>query len=151
MAERIVEAYEWACDDPHRAITHNKGIMNGIDGVAIATGQDWRAIEAECHTFATFEKPSYQPLTSYWVEGETLHGQLSLPLMVGTKGGVLGTNPMYKFAMGVMGNPNSQALSGLLVSVGLAQNFAALRALTTEGIQKGHMALHARNIAIAGL
>ncbi|KAJ3329274.1 hypothetical protein HDU91_003901, partial [Kappamyces sp. JEL0680] len=155
VADRIVEATEWAHDDPFRAVTHNKGIMNGIDAVAIATGQDWRALEAASHAWASL-KPgtqSYTPLTSYrteQIDGTlTLIGELELPLSVGTKGGVLKTNPIYQVALGLLGNPSSTELAQILASVGLAQNFAALRALCTEGIQKGHMSLHAQNIAIA--
>ncbi|KAI8928751.1 hydroxymethylglutaryl-coenzyme A reductase-domain-containing protein [Entophlyctis helioformis] len=181
VAERIVEAYEWACDDPYRAITNNKGIMNGIDAVAVATGQDWRAIEASAHAWAALgsrldaatsstanaarDQPSsaYRPLARYWIEAPSpestpkpsdirepmLCGELSLPICVGTSGGVLKTNPVYQYTLGMMGHPSSKRLAAILACVGLAQNFAALRALSTEGIQRGHMSLHARNIAIA--
>ncbi|KAL7753252.1 hypothetical protein RI367_001027 [Sorochytrium milnesiophthora] len=173
VAARILEAYEWANDDPYRATTHNKGIMNGIDAVAVATGQDWRAVAAAAHSWAAgsgraddadlAEKcgthGAYRSLTHYWVEADERSsskptsgwfcGELELPICVGTRGGVLNTNPVYQYALGLMGNPNSQQLAMIMCAVGLAQNFAALRALTTEGIQKGHMHLHARNIAIA--
>ncbi|KAJ3133042.1 hypothetical protein HK100_004726 [Physocladia obscura] len=166
VAARIIEAAEWAQDDPFRAATHNKGIMNGIDAVAVATGQDWRAIEASAHAWAagcaqSADTPQYRPLTHYWVEsndgvldetsddGLYFCGEMEMPISVGTKGGVLKTNPVYKYTLGMMGNPDSKTLAMAMISVGLAQNFAALRALTTEGIQKGHMSLHARNIAIA--
>ncbi|KAJ3323511.1 hypothetical protein HDV06_001788 [Boothiomyces sp. JEL0866] len=154
VAKRIVEAYEWAVDDPYRAVTHNKGIMNGIDAVALATGQDWRAIEAGCHAWASLKSESgYKPLTEYSIEdidGELhLVGKLELPITVGTAGGVLKTNPSYQLSLGLMGGPNSKQLALAMVCIGLAQNFAALRALATEGIQRGHMSLHARNIAIA--
>ncbi|KAI8898414.1 hydroxymethylglutaryl-CoA reductase, degradative [Globomyces pollinis-pini] len=156
VAERIIEAYEWAKDDPYRAVTHNKGIMNGIDAVAVATGQDWRAIEAASHAWASLKNPTlgYQPLTEYWIEQDDsgirfLVGELCLPICVGTQGGVLKTNPSYQYALSIMENPTSKQLAISMVAVGLAQNFAALRALATEGIQKGHMALHARNIAIS--
>lgn len=163
VAERICEAYQWAEDDPYRAVTHNKGIMNGIDAVAIATGQDWRALEASSHAWASMkQKSSYRPLTSYEIETnedgvEVLVGILSLPLSTGSKGGVLRTNPLYNYTMGLMGNPDSKNLAMVsninknMVCVGLAQNFAALRALATEGIQRGHMSLHARNIAVSGI
>ena len=147
VAERIVEAYEWAKDDKYRAVTHNKGIMNGIDAVAVATGQDWRAIEAACHAWASTES-GYQPLTRYWIDKSTqpalFCGELILPLHVGTKGGVLKTHPTYNYALGIMGFPTSAELAMSMACVGLAQNFAALRALCTEGISRGHMALHAR-------
>ncbi|RUS29991.1 hydroxymethylglutaryl-CoA reductase [Jimgerdemannia flammicorona] len=169
VARGILEAYEWAEDDPFRATTNNKGVMNGIDAVCIATGQDWRAIEAALHTWTSMEG-RYRPLTRYWVEEEgegevkenwenasneerekklVFCGEMQVPLTVGTKGGVLNTNPVYKHLLGLMGSPNSKDLAMILACVGLAQNFAALRALTTEGIQKGHMSLHAKNMAIA--
>jgi hypothetical protein len=149
LAERIVKLNEWASIDPYRAATHNKGIMNGIDAVALATGQDWRAIESSIHTSNMFVKKSILPLTNYRIEGGKLHGEIELHLPVGVKGGVLSTNPAYKTILKLMEYPNSQRLSMIMASVGLAQNFAALRALSSEGIQKGHMALHARNIAVA--
>ncbi|KAJ3200783.1 hypothetical protein HDU82_008617 [Entophlyctis luteolus] len=164
VASRMIEALEWAQDDPFRATTHNKGIMNGIDAVAVATGQDWRAIEASAHAWASGcgqpDELHYSPLTHYWVESdsETLKegdeglyfcGEMEMPISVGTRGGVLKTNPVYNYTLGLMGFPDSKQLAMAMVSVGLAQNFAALRALTTEGIQRGHMSLHARNIAIA--
>ncbi|KAF9357548.1 hypothetical protein BGX26_003562 [Mortierella sp. AD094] len=213
VAVRILEAYEWADLDPYRAATHNKGIMNGIDAVALATGQDWRAVEAGAHAWASgagtyserstdaistrgtspsdpvsthingngngngskrkFEAHSeeakvyrgdaYKPLTRYWIEEDedrlqqgftgqdalVFCGELEMPIMVGTKGGVLSTNPVHAFTLGVMRYPDSKQLAMAMVTVGLAQNFAALRALATEGIQRGHMALHARNIAIS--
>ncbi|KAJ3085463.1 hypothetical protein HK102_014149 [Quaeritorhiza haematococci] len=165
VASQILEAYEWAKDDPFRATTHNKGIMNGIDAVALATGQDWRAIEAAAHSWAcqshSEDEAGYKPLTKYWIEDDGLHGgdesgtgaffcgELELPVAVGTRGGVLKTNPVYNYTLGVMGNPDAKDLAKVLVCIGLAQNFAALRALATEGIQRGHMSLHARNIAVA--
>lgn len=113
VANRIIDGYEWAADDPYRAVTHNKGIMNGIDAVAIATGQDWRAIEAACHAWASRE--GYKPLTSYRIERlkdrEYFIGELELPMMVGTKGGVLKTNPAYVVSLGLMNNPNSVELT----------------------------------------
>jgi hypothetical protein len=154
VATRIVEAYEWALDDPFRAVTHNKGVMNGIDAVAIATGQDWRAIEAASHAWTVLRsEQNYGPMTAYHIEDKLgikyLVGKLELPFLVGTKGGALSTNPLYKLSFGLMGNPDSKTLAAVFVSVGLAQNFAALRALATEGIQRGHMSLHARNIALS--
>jgi len=173
VAARIIEAYEWAEVDPYRATTHNKGIMNGIDAVALATGQDWRAIEAAAHAWAcdgvrtvndNFQSNnSYRPLSTYWIEKDEqlaatvksddeclmFCGELELPITVGTAGGVLKTNQVYTYNLGMMGNPNAKELSMSMVCIGLAQNFAALRALTTEGIQRGHMSLHAKNVAIA--
>ncbi|KAJ3153931.1 hypothetical protein HDU89_008797 [Geranomyces variabilis] len=154
VAFRLVEANDWARSDPYRATTHNKGIMNGIDAVALATGQDWRAIEAAGHAWNAVRSESYRPFTDYWVEedGEGrrfLNGELELPMPVATKGGVLKTNPVYSYTLGLLNNPDSKRLGMVHVAVGLAQNFAALRALCTEGIQRGHMSLHARNIAIA--
>ncbi|KAF9995766.1 hypothetical protein BGZ65_008598 [Modicella reniformis] len=234
VAVRVLEAFEWADLDPYRAATHNKGVMNGIDAVALATGQDWRAVEAGAHAWAsgagtyserstqvqasssTLSPPAagvemdnsgdsihtshnehsngtingnkrkfsdatgingeytisndmihrgdaYKTLTRYWIEEDeerlrqgykdrdalVFCGELKIPIMVGTKGGVLSTNPVHAFALGVMRYPDSKQLAMAMVTVGLAQNFAALRALVTEGIQRGHMALHARNIAIS--
>ena len=152
VAERILEAHYFACDDPYRAVTNNKGIMNGIDAVAIATGQDWRAIEAAAHAHACQE--AYTPLTRYWIESigpdqSALVGHLDLPISIGTVGGALKTHPKYAFAHKLLGYPDSKTLAQIIVSVGLAQNFAALRALAIEGIQKGHMSLHAKNVALA--
>ncbi|KAJ3021262.1 hypothetical protein HKX48_008891 [Thoreauomyces humboldtii] len=154
VAFRLVEANDWARADPFRAATHNKGIMNGIDAVALATGQDWRAIEAAGHAWNGVRAEQYRPFTDYWVEEDAsgrrfLHGELELPMPVATKGGVLKTNPVYSYTLGLLNNPDSKGLGMVHVAVGLAQNFAALRALCTEGIQRGHMSLHARNIAIA--
>jgi hydroxymethylglutaryl-CoA synthase len=148
VANRIIELVEIAGFDPLRATTHNKGIMNGIDAVALATGQDWRAIEAGCHAFAT-TKGSYGPLSRYYIHKEMFCGDIKLPIAIGTCGGALKSHSVFEIAHKIMGRPSVQTLSQIIVSIGLAQNFAALRALAVEGIQKGHMALHARNIAIA--
>ncbi|TPX48149.1 hydroxymethylglutaryl-CoA reductase (NADPH) [Synchytrium endobioticum] len=165
VCSRVIEAYQWALDDPFRGTTHNKGIMNGIDAVALATGQDWRAIEAAAHGWASgaasidqegqallsasATRKNYKPLTRYWIDGDYFCGELEMPLSVGTRGGVLRTNPVYSYTLGMMGNPTAKELAMAMVSVGLAQNLAALRALSTEGIQRGHMSLHSRNIAVA--
>lgn len=150
LATRIIAANDWARDDPFRCATHNKGIMNGIDAVALATGQDWRAIEAGAHAYASFPPGSaYRPLTDYRIEDDKLVGSIELPLAVGTKGGILATNPINEYTLGLMRFPDVTRLCYILASAGLAQNFAALRALTTEGVQRGHMNLHAGNIAIA--
>ncbi|KAI8355798.1 hydroxymethylglutaryl-CoA reductase [Mortierella sp. GBAus27b] len=147
VAVRVLEAYEWADLDPYRAATHNKGIMNGIDAVALATGQDWRAVEAGAHAWASDEERLRQGYKGQ--DALVFCGELEIPIMVGTKGGVLSTNPVHAFALGVMRYPDSKQLAMAMATVGLAQNFAALRALVTEGIQRGHMSLHARNIAIS--
>ncbi|KAI9014630.1 hydroxymethylglutaryl-CoA reductase [Gaertneriomyces semiglobifer] len=154
VAFRVVEANDWARSDPYRATTHNKGIMNGIDAVALATGQDWRAVAAAGHAWNAVRSDSYRPFTDYWVQEDDngkryLCGELELPMPVATKGGVLRTNPVYSYTLGLLNKPDSKGLAKVMVAVGLAQNFAALRALSTEGIQRGHMSLHARNIAIA--
>lgn len=149
VARRIVEAYALAAVDPYRAATHNKGIMNGIDAVVIATGNDWRAIEAGAHAYAARDG-SYRSL-SEWSLTPTgdLVGSLELPLAVGTVGGATRVHPVARLALQIMGVTTARDLAEIVVSVGLAQNLAALRALATEGIQKGHMALHARQVAIA--
>ena len=146
IAQGIIDAVEWANQDIFRCSTHNKGIMNGIDAIAIATGQDWRAIESSCHSYA-----NQKSLTKYWIDENGLfHGQIDIPIPVGVQGGTINTNPVYKNCLQLMGNPNSKELSSILASVGLAQNFAALRALVSKEFLQGHMSLHARNIVIAG-
>ena len=154
VADRICEANDWARDDIYRAVTHNKGVMNGIDSVAVATGQDWRAIESSSHTYPFMFNGKYGPITNYEIVEQDrvgyLVGSINLPLQVGVKGGALNTNPLYKYTHRLLGNPTAKQLAMIMCTVGLAQNFAALRALVTEGIQRGHMKLHARNIAIAG-
>jgi hydroxymethylglutaryl-CoA reductase len=144
--ERIVEAWEFADLDPFRAATHNKGIMNGIDPVVIATGNDWRAVEAGCHAFASLSG-SYKPLTKWAINARgKLEGTLTAPIAVGTVGGVTRLHPAVSRALGILGQPNSERLSAIAAAVGLAQNLSALRALACEGIQRGHMALHEKNI-----
>jgi len=150
IAERIVQAWEFARDDPYRACTHNKGIMNGVGAVAVATGQDWRAVEAAAHAFACMGSTGsewagrYQPLTQYRVEGDFLHGRIELPVPVGTQGGSVKAHPVYSTMLELLGSPSAPELATVMACVGLAQNFAALRAMSSEGIQKGHMALHKR-------
>lgn len=144
----ILEAYAFACADQYRCTTHNKGIMNGIDAVTIATGNDFRAVEAGAHSFAGFGKP-YTSLTKYEKDREgNLVGSIEIPIAVGTVGGATRTNPVAGVALKILRTGSAQELAQIMVSVGLAQNFAALRALVMEGIQAGHMKLHARNIAI---
>ena len=156
LANLIVKANQIAEDDPFRASTHNKGIMNGIDAVAIALGQDFRAIEAGIHAYASIDPDnysysSYRPLTKYEIitinNKKYLYGKLTIPIAIGTVGGVINSNNAYKNNMKILGNPNSEQLCQIMVSVGLAQNFAALKALVSEGIQRGHINLHAKNIA----
>jgi len=156
LANLIIKANQIAKDDPFRASTHNKGIMNGIDAVAIALGQDFRAIEAGVHAYASIDPENYnyshyRPLTNYEINlvnnKKYLYGKLTLPIAIGTVGGAINSNDAYQNNMKILGNPNSEELCQIMVSVGLAQNFAALRALVTEGIQKGHISLHAKNIA----
>lgn len=149
VRDGIILANEFAAVDPYRAATHNKGIMNGIDAVALATGNDWRAIEAAAHAYAARGK-SYTSLTK-WFKGDRgqLVGILEIPLKVGTVGGPLQSNPAVKVLHGVSQVKTARELAELMGAVGLAQNFAALRALSTEGIQRGHMSLHARSVALA--
>ena len=151
VAKRIVEANDIAKKDLFRATTHNKGIMNGIDAVCIAIGQDIRAIEAACHTYSIYKYQYYRALTEYSISDDktTLRGEIEIPFPVGTKGGVTTTNPLYAFNFKLMSNPDSRELGNIISSVGLAQNFAALRALVTEGLQRGHMKLHARSMAMS--
>jgi hydroxymethylglutaryl-CoA reductase len=149
VAQRIVEAYALAAVDPYRAATHNKGIMNGIDAVVMATGNDWRAIEAGAHTYAARDG-GYRSLSTWALNAEgDLVGSLELPLAVGTVGGATRVHPTARVALQILGVTRARDLAQIMVSVGLAQNLAAIRALATEGIQRGHMALHARQVAIA--
>ena len=146
--ERILDAYELAENDQYRCTTHNKGIMNGIDAIVIATANDFRAIEAGAHSYAA-RSGRYEPLTKYEKDDEgNLVGTIELPLALGLVGGATRTHPIAKIAVKILGAKSTKELAEVVASVGLAQNFAALRALATEGIQKGHMKLHSRNIAI---
>jgi hydroxymethylglutaryl-CoA reductase len=145
-ARRIVRAARIAREDPDRAVTHNKGIMNGISSLALATGNDTRAIEAAAHAYAGRYGP-YHGLSEYWVEDEVLHGSLEMPLPFAVTGGAVGFHPVSRWSLDLLGNPDAPGLSRIAAALGLAQNLAALRALVSEGIQKGHMALHARRLA----
>lgn len=148
VVNAILEAYHLALNDPYRCATHNKGIMNGIDAVVIATGNDFRAVEAGAHAYAS-ATGKYKPLTKYYKNGEgDLVGEIELPVAVGTVGGATRTKPEAKVALKILGVKSAKEFSEVIASVGLAQNFAALRALATEGIQRGHMRLHAKNIAV---
>ncbi len=147
VVDHILEAYEFAARDPYRAATHNKGIMNGIDAVVIATGNDWRAVEAGAHSYAA--RDGYGPLTRYEKNRDgDLVGVIELPLALGTVGGTTRVHPMARLALKVLGVESAQELAQVIASVGLSQNFAALHALATKGIQQGHMRLHAKNIAV---
>jgi hydroxymethylglutaryl-CoA reductase len=146
-AQAIVEANEFARIDPYRATTHNKGIMNGIDPVLIATGNDWRAVEAGAHAYAARDG-HYAALTTWRLGPDALEGELTIPMQLGTVGGVTSLHPMSRVCLRLMGDPDAQHLAAIVVAVGLAQNLAALRALSQEGIQQGHMELHARNLAL---
>ena len=147
--QRILEAQAFAEADPYRATTHNKGIMNGIDAVALATGNDWRAIEAGAHAYAA-RGGRYRPL-SRWERDERgdLVGRIELPMAAGTFGGATRAHPTAQLSLAILGVETSQELAQVLAAVGLAQNLAALRALAMEGIQRGHMRLHARQVAMA--
>ncbi len=149
VRDGIVEAWAFAEADPYRAATHNKGIMNGVDAVVIATGNDWRAIEAGAHAYAARDG-RYTSLSRWWVgeEGD-LQGSLEMPLAVGTVGGATRVHPAARASLALMGVESARQLAEIIISVGLAQNLAALRALATEGIQRGHMTLHARQVAVA--
>jgi hydroxymethylglutaryl-CoA reductase len=149
VRDRIVEAWAFAAADPYRAATHNKGIMNGVDAVVIATGNDWRAIEAGAHAYAARDG-RYTALSTWGRDAAgNLAGSLEMPLAVGTVGGATRVHPTAQAALKVLGAATARELAEIIVSVGLAQNLAALRALATEGIQRGHMTLHARQVAVA--
>jgi hydroxymethylglutaryl-CoA reductase len=148
VIDGVIEAYLLAAIDPYRAATHNKGIMNGIDPVIVATGNDWRAVEAGAHAYAA-RSGRYSSLT-IWEKAENgdLVGTIEMPMAVGLVGGATKTHPLARLALRIMDVDSAQELAEIAVAVGLAQNMGALRALATEGIQRGHMTLHARNIAL---
>jgi hydroxymethylglutaryl-CoA reductase len=139
----VVSASRFAERDPYRAVTHNKGIMNGLDAVVVATGNDWRAVEAAAHAYAAREG-AYRPLATWQMDGDALLGRLTLPLALGTVGGALRAHRGARLAMALLGVREAAELAMVAASAGLATNLAALRALATEGIQRGHMALHHR-------
>ena len=148
VVEGILEAYRFARDDPYRATTHNKGIMNGIDAVLVATSNDWRAVEAGAHAYAAMK--GYTSLSRWEMNSDgDLVGYLELPMAVGIVGGATVTHPKAKLMRKILGITSAREFADVLGAVGLAQNFAAIRALASEGIQKGHMELHARNVAIS--
>jgi hydroxymethylglutaryl-CoA reductase len=145
----IEEANAFAIVDPYRAATHNKGIMNGIDAVCIATGNDWRAIEAGAHTYAS-RNGTYTSLTDWHVDDNgDLFGELTLPMAVGIVGGATKVHPTARVSLKILGVESASELAQVMTAVGLAQNLGAIRALATVGIQKGHMRLHARQVAMA--
>lgn len=149
VRDGVIHAYEFAASDPYRAVTHNKGIMNGIDPIVIATGNDWRAVEAGAHAYAA-RHGSYGSMSTWSKDREgNLIGELELPMSVGTVGGSIRVHPTAKVAHRILNVDAAQELAQVIVSVGLAQNLGALKALVTDGIQKGHMALHSRSVAIA--
>lgn len=149
VVDRIIQAYLFAVHDVYRATTHNKGVMNGIDPIVIATGNDWRAVEAGAHAYAC-RSGVYQPMTRWWKNAQgDLEGEIELPMALGTVGGVTTLHPSAQAALRLMGSPHAQALAEIVVAVGLAQNLSALRALASEGIQRGHMSLHESNLKLA--
>lgn len=149
IVDNIVLAFEFADNDVYRAVTHNKGIMNGVIAVANATGQDNRAIEAAANAYAA--KSGHYRSLSKWSKDENgnLVGTLELPLSVGIVGGIANVHPIAKICTKILGASSAQELACIMVAAGLAQNYSAIRALSTEGIQQGHMRLHARNLAAA--
>ncbi|HGD4695174.1 TPA: hydroxymethylglutaryl-CoA reductase, degradative [Streptococcus agalactiae] len=149
LAQKMTMASQLAQVDPYRASTHNKGIFNGIDAIVLATGNDWRAIEAGAHTYAV-KDGQYRGLSkwSYKVDDNFLEGTLTLPMPVATKGGSIGINPSVQLAHDLLGRPNAKELASIVLSIGLAQNFAALKALVSTGIQAGHMKLQAKSLAL---
>jgi hydroxymethylglutaryl-CoA reductase len=149
VRDGIIAAWAFAAVDPYRAATHNKGIMNGIDAVVLATGNDWRAIEAGAHAYAA-RNGQYTSLSSWGMDkAGDLVGTLEIPMPVGIVGGATKVHPGARAALALMQVETASELAEIIVSVGLAQNLAAIRALATEGIQRGHMNLHARQVAIA--
>lgn len=148
VIDGILNASRFAQLDPYRAATHNKGIMNGIDAVVIATGNDWRAVEAGAHAYAA-RSGRYQPLAVWCREGDVLVGAIELPMALGTVGGTLRVHPAARLSLRLLAVTDAQELAGIAAAVGLASNLAAVRALATDGIQRGHMGLHARSVALA--
>lgn len=145
FAQKFVQAVQIANAEPHRAVTHNKGIMNGVDAVVLATGNDFRAIEAGAHAYAARDG-QYKSLTNASIENGVFRFWIEIPLALGTVGGLTKLHPLSKLSLELLGNPSAKELMEIIAVAGLAQNFAALRALTTTGIQKGHMKMHLTNI-----
>jgi hydroxymethylglutaryl-CoA reductase len=153
VARGMEEGSRFAELDPYRACTHNKGIMNGVDAVVIATGNDWRAVEAGAHAFAATRAQGgaggYQPLATWRRDGEFLVGRIEMPMALGVVGGTLRVHPTARLSLAMTGATSAAELGMVAAAVGLASNLAALRALASDGIQRGHMGLHARSVAIA--
>lgn len=145
LAQKIKLAFDIANADPYRATTHNKGIMNGIDAVLIATGNDFRAAEAGAHTYAS-SSGTYRSLSQCQLQNDTFSISLTIPLAIGTVGGITNIHPLAKLSVGLLGNPSAKELMTIAAAVGLASNFAAVKSLVTTGIQKGHMKMHLSNI-----
>ncbi|HFI0026643.1 TPA: hydroxymethylglutaryl-CoA reductase, degradative [Streptococcus suis] len=146
-AQKIALASKLAQVDPYRAATHNKGIFNGIDAVVLATGNDWRAVEAGAHAYASRDG-QYKGLSTWSIDGDHLIGSITLPLPIASVGGSIGLNPKVAVAFDLLNQPKARQLASIIASVGLCQNFAALRALVTSGIQAGHMKLHVKSLAL---
>jgi hydroxymethylglutaryl-CoA reductase len=145
LAKRMIQAIAIAKCEPYRAVTHNKGIMNGVDALVIATGNDFRAIEAGVHAYAA-RSGQYRSLSDAYIKDDQFVMELSIPLALGTVGGLTKLHPMVNWCMELLGNPSSEKLMEIIAVAGLAQNFSALRSLITTGIQKGHMKMHLLNI-----
>ena len=145
FAEKFVRAINIAQKEPFRAVTHNKGIMNGVDAVVIATGNDFRAVEAGVHAYAA-RNGQYASLSHAYIAEDSLHFELELPLAIGTVGGLTNLHPLVKWSLELLGQPSAKDLMQIITVAGLAQNFAAVRSLVTSGIQKGHMKMHLLNI-----
>ncbi len=146
----ILDAYRFASIDPFRATTHNKGTMNAISSIALACGQDWRAIEASCHAWVTYNQGRYGSITEWKQDEEgNLRGSIEIPLAVGIVGGAASVHPVARANLSILGVDSASQLAGVMASAGLAQNLAAMRALATSGIQSGHMKLHVRNMAVS--
>ncbi|MGB1365313.1 MAG: hydroxymethylglutaryl-CoA reductase, degradative [Candidatus Poseidoniaceae archaeon] len=150
IIESVLEAHHFAMADPYRAATHNKGVMNGISAVAVACGQDWRAVEAGCHAYVAFNQGRYGSITHWEKDAEgNLVGTIETPLAVGIVGGASKVHPVARTNLEILGVESAQELASIMAAAGLAQNLGALRALATSGIQKGHMRLHAKNMAVS--
>lgn len=148
IAQRIAAASDLAHVDIQRAVTHNKGIMNGVDAVTLATGNDTRAVEASVQSFAA-SNGQYQALSTWQIQNDHLHGELTLPLLLGVIGGTISALPMAQISLAILQNPSVEKLMEVITAVGLAQNLAAVHALVTDGIQRGHMSLHANALAVS--
>ena len=150
IIDGILEAHHFAMADPYRAATHNKGVMNGISAVAVACGQDWRAVEAGCHAYVAYHQGRYGSMTHWEKDSEgNLVGTIETPMAVGIVGGASKVHPVARANLEILGVKSAQELASVIAAAGLAQNLGALRALATSGIQKGHMRLHAKNMAVS--